>query len=65
MGWVVNVTLRPLYPWERDPVAILQEVGWVSKIKGSGVGRTMFQEPMLGRINVCLKYYQQLWLINL
>jgi hypothetical protein len=22
-GWVVNVTPRPLYPWERDPVLIV------------------------------------------
>ena len=27
-GWVVNATPRPLYPWERDPVPIVQEVGW-------------------------------------
>ena len=24
----VNVTLRPLYPWERDPVPVVQEAGW-------------------------------------
>jgi len=23
-GWVVNTTIRPLYPLERDPVSILQ-----------------------------------------
>jgi len=28
-GWVFNATLRPLYPYERDPVTILQEVGWI------------------------------------
>jgi hypothetical protein len=28
MGCVVNATLRPLYPRERDPVPILQEAGW-------------------------------------
>jgi hypothetical protein len=27
-GWVVNVTPRPLYPLERDPVPIVQEAGW-------------------------------------
>ena len=26
----VNATLRPLYPRERDPVPIVQEVGWAS-----------------------------------
>jgi len=30
MGWVVNTTSRPLYPQERKPVPIVQEVGWVS-----------------------------------
>ena len=29
MGWVVNATLWPLYPRERDPVPIVQEAGWV------------------------------------
>jgi len=28
MGWVVNATLRPLYPRKRDPVPIAQEAGW-------------------------------------
>jgi hypothetical protein len=27
-GWMIKVTLRPLYPRERDPVPILQEVEW-------------------------------------
>ena len=27
-GWVVSTTPRPLYPRERDPVPIVQEVGW-------------------------------------
>jgi len=26
-GWVVKVTFRPLYPWERDPVTIAQGAG--------------------------------------
>jgi hypothetical protein len=30
-GWVVNVTPRPLYPRERDPVPIVQEAGWVPR----------------------------------
>jgi hypothetical protein len=29
-GWVVNVTPRPLYPRERNPVPIVQEDGWTS-----------------------------------
>jgi hypothetical protein len=28
-GWVFNATPRPLYPWERDPVPIVSEAGWV------------------------------------
>jgi hypothetical protein len=28
MGWVFNATLRPLHPREKDPVPILQKVGW-------------------------------------
>ena len=27
-GWMVNATPWPLFPWERDPVLILQESGW-------------------------------------
>ena len=27
-GWMVNVTLQPLYPPGKDPVPILQEAGW-------------------------------------
>ena len=26
--WVVNATPQPLYPWERNPVPIIQEAGW-------------------------------------
>ena len=28
-GWVVNVTPRPLYSREKDPVPIVHEDGWV------------------------------------
>jgi hypothetical protein len=28
MGWVVNAIPRPLYPWERDQVPIVQEAEW-------------------------------------
>jgi hypothetical protein len=31
MGWVVNATPQPLYPWERDPVSILLEARWASE----------------------------------
>ena len=27
-GWMIDATLRPLYPRERDPIPILQEVEW-------------------------------------
>ena len=28
MGWVVNATPRSLYFRERDPLPVVQEVGW-------------------------------------
>ena len=28
MEGVVNATPRPNFPWERDPVVILQQAGW-------------------------------------
>jgi hypothetical protein len=28
MGWVVNSTIRPLYPPGKDPVPIVYEAGW-------------------------------------
>ena len=31
LGWVINATPRPLYPREKDPVPILQGVGWASE----------------------------------
>jgi len=38
MGWVVNATLRPFYPRERDPVPIVKKARWASEktIKGKG-----------------------------
>ena len=27
---MVNTTFRPFYPWERDPLAIVQKVVWAS-----------------------------------
>jgi hypothetical protein len=30
-GWVVNATHWPLYPWERDLIPTVQEVGWDSR----------------------------------
>ena len=35
-GWVANTTPRPLYPKERYPVPILEEVGWVSETVWTG-----------------------------
>jgi len=34
MGWVVNATLRPLYPQERNPVSIVQVAGWDHECSG-------------------------------
>ena len=36
MGWVINVTPRPLYPRERDPVLTVQEAGWAPGPVGTG-----------------------------
>jgi len=30
--WVINATVWPLYPWERDPVAIVQD-GWYGRAR--------------------------------
>jgi len=30
LGWVVNVTPRPHYPWKRDPIPVVQETGWAA-----------------------------------
>jgi hypothetical protein len=32
--WVVNAMPRPLYPWEGDPVPIVQEAGWAPWLSG-------------------------------
>ena len=37
MGWVVNATSRPLYPRERDPLPIKQEVGWAERQVWTGM----------------------------
>jgi hypothetical protein len=37
MGKVVNVTLQPLYPWERDLVPILQEAGRAPGLAATGM----------------------------
>ena len=44
-GWVVNATPRPLYPRERDPVAVVQEAGWVP---GAGLNGRGKSRPPLG-----------------
>jgi hypothetical protein len=36
MGWVVNATPQPLYSRESDPVAIVQEAGWVPGVVWTG-----------------------------
>jgi hypothetical protein len=30
MGWVVNATPRPVYPWKRDPVHVVLEAWWAA-----------------------------------
>jgi len=30
-GWVVNSTLWPLHPRERDPIPVVQEAGWTPR----------------------------------
>jgi hypothetical protein len=38
MGWVVNITHRPLYPLEGEPVHTVQENGWASaSLDASGI----------------------------
>ena len=44
MGWVVNYTLRPLYPRERNPVLIIQEAGWAPGPVWTGV-KIIFPPP--------------------
>jgi hypothetical protein len=34
--WVVNATLRPNYSRERDPLPIVQEIGWAPGPVGTG-----------------------------
>jgi hypothetical protein len=29
---MINAIPRPLHPWERDPVPIVQDAGWASKL---------------------------------
>jgi len=45
---------QPLYPWDRDPLPILQEPGWVSEEEREWRRKKMFQEAMLNRILVYL-----------
>ena len=40
--WLVNARPRPLYPWERGPVPIIQEAGWVPGPVWMGVERLVF-----------------------
>ena len=35
LRWVVSYTLRALYLWEKAPVPIIQEVGWLQNRLGS------------------------------
>ena len=40
MGWVVNATTRPLYPWEREPVPLVQ-VAERAGLDGCGKSRPL------------------------
>ena len=42
MGWMVNATLRPLYPRERDPVPTAQEAGWAPESVWTGAENLAF-----------------------
>jgi hypothetical protein len=44
-GWVVNATPRPLYPWERAPVPIVEEAGWETASFWTGVERRKSLAP--------------------
>jgi len=37
MGWVVNATLRPLYPRKRETVPIIQEARWGTQVRAERV----------------------------
>jgi hypothetical protein len=41
--------LQPLYPWERDPVPIVQEAGWASGLVWNGYGNPTSRgfEPLI------------------
>jgi len=38
VGWMVNITARPLYSWERDLVPIVQEARWAPGKVRTGAG---------------------------
>ena len=41
MEWMVNIRPRPLYPWERDTVPIVQEAGWAPGQEKTGLGNVV------------------------
>jgi hypothetical protein len=44
MGWVINITPRPFFPRERDPVPILQEAGWAQVAENIASTGIRFQD---------------------
>ena len=44
MEWVVNATLRPLYPQERDPLLNVQEAGFAPGPVWTGAENLAFAE---------------------
>ena len=50
MGWVIKATPRPLYPWERYPVPIVQEAGWApepARMNAENLAPTGIRSPTL------------------
>ena len=49
MGWVVNATSRPLYPWERPSTHCLE--GWVGPmaVKGKAIPLQAWTGPKSSR----------------
>ena len=53
IGWSVNTTLQPLYPWERDPVPMVQQARWASRSVWPGtenLAAPRYQPRNVGRV---------------
>jgi len=59
-GWVANAMLQALYPWERDPVPILQEAGWTSGLVWRGTEKLTprgFEPLIIQPVSSCFTDY--------